>query len=246
VEVRYTVCRNCAEIRRQLGGPLSPVTPVSLAVGTGALYGALRRYKTTHPAARHHARELAGLLAAFLHRHLRCVAPGGIDTVMVVPSQCGRPPPHPLAGVLQAVPGLPAAAGLLRPGDRGVDRRRASRDGVGVTASLAGRRVLLLDDTYTTGAHLQSAAWAIRSHGAAVHPVVIGRFLRSAWPPSHRLLAWAAEHPWAVARCVHCAPLGPCTARSHPPASMRAPGAGPGEDAGRGEGDRKAGGTGHG
>ncbi len=58
---------------------------------------------------------------------------------------------------------------------------------------LAGARVLLLDDTWTTGASVQSAAMALRGAGAgAVAAVVLGR---------HLARPAAAAAPFTPARC---------------------------------------------
>lgn len=219
VDGAYPVCSNCHESRRQLGHPLEPVTPISLATPGSRLYRALRQYKSTRPVSIPQRRDLAALLALFFRRHLSCLAPDGIDTVLVVPSLSGRrPSPHPLGVVLGMVDDLPPALDCLHPGREAVGHRRAARDGIRVTRSLAGRRVLLVDDTCTTGAHLQSAASAVLGSGAsAVHPVVIARFLRQDWPPSRRILRWSAAHPWHPDRCIRCAAPG----GEHPAAERR-------------------------
>ena len=49
-------------------------------------------------------------------------------------------------------------------------------------ASVQGQRILLVDDTYTTGAHLHSAAAALLDRGArSVALLVIGRRVHQGW-----------------------------------------------------------------
>ena len=51
------------------------------------------------------------------------------------------------------------------------------------TGSSAGHAVLLIDDTWTTGASAESAAAALRRAGAGpIAAVVIGRYLNREWP----------------------------------------------------------------
>jgi predicted amidophosphoribosyltransferase len=205
VDRAFRRCRNCDDHARRLDAPLDPVTPITLATPDSPLYLALKRYKSGRRHAAGQALRLATLAATFFDRHLACVAPGGIDAVVVVPSLTGRRGPHPLLGVLRLVRALPAADDWLSPGPRGVERGHAARDLVACRGDVDGRRVLLFDDTYTTGARVQSAAWALRAAGAAaVHPVVVARYVRDDWLPSRALLHAARARPWDPDRCVHC------------------------------------------
>ncbi len=205
IDRAFRRCRNCDDHARRLDAPLDPVTPMALATPDSPLYLALRRYKSGRRRTAGQAFRLAVLATVFFDRHLACVAPGGVDAVAVVPSLTGRRGPHPLLGVLRLVRALPAAGDWLSPGLHGVERGHAARDLVACCGDVAGRRVLLVDDTYTTGASLQSAAWALRAAGtASVHPVVVARYVRDDWPPSRALLDAAKDRPWDPDRCVHC------------------------------------------
>jgi phosphoribosylpyrophosphate synthetase len=159
--------------------------PVALVHGRTPLYRALRQYKSGEPAVagRQRAR-LGAMLDGFFLRHGHCVAPDGLDRCTVVPSpRDGRPPPHPLAALVAATVHLPPLVDALVPGPEPVAHRRPSARGYRVTAEVAGLRVLLIDDIYTSGAHLQSAAAAMADAGArAVHAVVLGRFVRAEAP----------------------------------------------------------------
>lgn len=200
-------CGTCRTVAVQLTRPLAPVTPVSLTTAGSRLHRALCAYKTGRPGAHLDARRLSGLLTLFLRRHMACASPGGADAVLVVPSLGGgRPAPHPLLGVLGGVPGIPPVLDWLVPGPGTVRHRRAAPDGFACARPLHGRRVLLVDDTYTSGAHLQSAAAAATSAGAlVVHGLVVGRFVRGGTAPEDELLDWARARPWEPARCTRCA-----------------------------------------
>ena len=132
-----------------------------------------------------------------------------VDVVAVVPSTHYRHGEHPLAATLRSVSSLgDRVVDALAVGAAAVTRNGPSPDAYMARKDLVGsRRVLLVDDTYTTGAHLHSAAGALLSAGAStVLPLVVGRRQNEQWPPSRRLLEWAAqpEHRWSADRCVRC------------------------------------------
>ncbi len=181
----FSTCTSCRAVAVSLGRPLVPVTPVAVVARPSPLYRALRQYKSGEPevAARQSAR-LVSLLDRFFARHVECIAPGGLDLCVVVPSPYGaRPPPHPLAALVAASRSLPPLVDALFPGTSPVAHRRPSADGYRATNMVSGRRVLLVDDVYTSGAHLQSAAVALAAAGAeVVRAVVLGRFVRDDAP----------------------------------------------------------------
>ena len=174
------MCTSCRDVAVALGRPLLPVTPVACVGGSSALYRALRQYKSGEPdVAVRQAARLARLLDRFFTRHAACVAPDGLDVCVVVPSpRDGRPAPHPLTALVAGSNVLPRPVEALSPGRSPVAHRQPSVDGYRAAEGISGKRVLLVDDVYTTGAHLQSAAVALVDAGArAVHAVVLGRFV---------------------------------------------------------------------
>ena len=191
-------CGACRAVAALLGLPPVAVTPVSLTTTGSRLHRVLASYKARHPGARGDARRLAGLMEAFARRHLACVAPDGVDAVLVVPSLGGRRvPPHPLHDVVGRVAALPALLDCLVPGPGTIDGRRAAPDAVACTRSLDGLRVLVADDTYVSGAHLQSAAATAAAAGAhVVGGLVVGRFVRARRPSGDALLAQARAQAW--------------------------------------------------
>ncbi len=191
------MCTSCRDVAVALGRPLVPVTPVALVTGSSPLYRALRQYKSGQPdVALRQGACLGALLDRFFVRHGDCLAPDGLDLCVVVPSPLGgRPPPHPLTTLVAASRSLPQPVDTLFPGESPVAHRQPSCEGYRATDAVAGRRVLLVDDVYTSGAHLQSAAVALEIAGArAVHAVVLGRFVRDGAPRPSRL------------RCARCQP----------------------------------------
>jgi orotate phosphoribosyltransferase len=63
--------------------------------------------------------------------------------------------------------------------------------------------VLLIDDTWTTGASVQSAAAALRDAGAAgVAAVVVGRRVRPEFQENERRLR-AIPRPFDWSKCAH-------------------------------------------
>jgi len=184
------------------------VVPVSYAVKRTGLAADLWRYKSWPvPSARARA-SLQALLVAFLHDHGGCVWPRGQmpapGRLAVVPTGCGRLGPHPLLELTAPYLRLPPARLVIRPGGQGreldVHRFRADQ--------AAGASVLLLDDSWVSGASAQSAAAALKLAGAShVAIVVLGRHLDPADPAARPLTARLVLGPYDPAACaVHHRP----------------------------------------
>ena len=205
----YARCYQCAQ--HDLLGPgllADAVAPISYAVKGTAFATGLWRYKSRRspdPAAR---AALLALLLAFLHDHGRCVwrragmlAPGRLA---VVPSGCGRPGPHPLLEMAGPYLRLPMTGLVIRPGEQGRDPNpdRFISERTGPRAS-----VLLLDDSWVSGASAQSAAAALKRAGARhVAVVTLGRHLDPADERSAPLAARLAPRGYDPDSCaVHLA-----------------------------------------
>jgi hypothetical protein len=160
---------------------LHAVVPISWSLAGGALHQALRGYKDDPlPEVRAEAAAALGaVLERFLDGHERCVAAAaGVEAFTIVTAMPGRADRN--RGPLRTlVRGCPSVGGRLFPvlvgGGQAVPHRfsparfRARR-------VLRGEAVLLIDDTWTSGASAQSAAYALRRAGASrVGLVVIGR-----------------------------------------------------------------------
>lgn len=160
-----------------LGAELADeVVPISMAVEGGQLVHVLGNYKNSkNPAVRKQfTTELACVLATFLAEHLRCL--GEFDIVTMVPSTRKRQDVHPLADILGRRLNITRFAFTEVLGTTSENNRRLQPDEYTVHADVAGKRVLLVDDQWTSGASLQSSAVALKRAGAArVVGLVIGR-----------------------------------------------------------------------
>jgi hypothetical protein len=199
----YARCYQCGRHER-LGPALlaDAVVPISYAVKGTAFAGDLWRYKAGRDPAGAQASLLA-LLLVFLHDHGACVwrqagmaAPG---LLAVVPTGCGRPGPHPLLELVAPYLRLRPAPLVIRPGRQGRDpdetRFYAERGQLNAD-------ILLLDDSWVSGASAQSAAAALKRAGARrVAVIVLGRHLDPADRLGAPLAARLVPGPGDPGRC---------------------------------------------
>lgn len=182
------------------------VVPIAIAVSGGELAGALWRYKAPASGEARSAGAadgLAALLGRFLRAHLGCLGAGAgtPDAITHVPD--ARPGRH-LARLLAA-----AASGQAGPGEpssllaAGTSARRCHPHRFRCPLDLAGASVVLVDDTWTTGATALSAAAALLRAGAGeVTVVVLGRHVAPGDPGAQMYLRRLAEGPrWTPDRC---------------------------------------------
>ncbi len=189
-------------VGRRLGLPLALVFPVRLCPLPSPLYAVLMGYKESpvSEARRRFGPMVCALFDGFLVAHAPCVcaAAGGPTTLVLAVPSSSRPGGSPLDRVEGLAPAVCARIGgarVVTPPPRPVrggrrphaaGRARAFTVPGTLRPAVAGRRVLLLDDTYVSGARAQSAAAALRRAGAAsVVIVAAGRVLRPERVPSH-------------------------------------------------------------
>jgi len=180
VKREYERCYSCMMGSRVLDA----VVPITYSEHLGQMHTALRNYKDGLPQnQRYAAIRLTAILWRFIEAHEHCVARAAgtedFDIVTCVPSSskerdeqghlrqvvdwCG-----PLKDRHQRVL---APTGAVTDGDRNFSVQRFEAVG-----DVDGKNILLVDDTWTTGGHAQSAAWALQQAGAeTVAAVVIGR-----------------------------------------------------------------------
>jgi predicted amidophosphoribosyltransferase len=181
-------CYCCGTIQAQLGSPLAPVATTTDYVVGDANHRLLRGYKDgpTPALCDLRARAVARRVGGWLDDHADVVASwlDRCDVVTAVPSshRGGVNPAGSLAGL---VPQLAARyRPLLERGPAPVGHLRAARNGFVVAGGVDGdwlrrQRALVFDDSLTTGARAQSAAFALRRAGAAVVGILaVGRACR--------------------------------------------------------------------
>ncbi len=205
----YERCYACAH-----GQPwLDALAPISYSIAREQLHHTLASYKRLQgEIARRFTVELAAVLWRFLSHHEACVAAAvgaqRFDLVATVPSSdLARDDHHPLRTIVGELVGPTRARHqrLLRRTDTAVPARGFHRDKYESLRPLAGEPVLLIDDTWTTGANAQSAAAALKSAGSGpVAAVVIGRHLNREWHHNDRRLR-AITRPFDWSTCVLCA-----------------------------------------
>ncbi|MBV9465110.1 MAG: hypothetical protein JO169_03245 [Solirubrobacterales bacterium] len=204
----YDRCYACTH-----GEPwLDAVAPISYSVAHEQLHHALAGYKRlTGEVARRMRVELAAVLWRFLSGHEQCVARAAstdaFALVTTVPSGDRlRDDRHPLRWIVGELvgPTRQRYQRLIRRSTVEVPAREFHRDKYEATAGLAGQAVLLIDDTWTTGANAQSAAAALKAAGAGpIGAVVIGRHLNRGWHENDRRLR-GISRPFEWQRCALC------------------------------------------
>jgi predicted amidophosphoribosyltransferase len=195
----YGQCFPCREAVRSVGAV--QILPISMSVDGDLLHRHLRGYKDDRSGAvrARMSLRLAALLAVYMKYHRDCI--GDFDSVVPVPS-VNRTAVESILGRLPSLrdvsrPAL-AAMGTSPRGEVGKGRFAVTRD-------LRGERVLVVDDTFTTGATLFSAVGVLRDVGAeVVGPLVVGRHVLPSWDPSRHLLSWLLARPWDDRRCCRC------------------------------------------
>ena len=180
----YEKCIGCS---RQ-DNHLDVLVPITYSVHMGQMHDALRGYKDDprREVRRFHAVRLTAILWRFLESHERCIAAAagvdGFDLVATVPSKSSdRDEQRAHLRIIVGQWCHPTAdrwRRVLQPADPPILDRSFSEVRYVADAAAAGKRVLLIDDTWTTGSAMQSAAAALRQAGAqAVAGLVIGRHL---------------------------------------------------------------------
>ncbi|WP_086666953.1 ComF family protein [Lentzea kentuckyensis] len=173
----YLRCSQCNIHFREFGAELADlVVIISMAGKGGQLAHVLAKYKYgERPEMRKQfTDELAYVLATFLAKHRQCL--GEFDLVTVVPSTRQRASTLPLIDILSRRLNITRSRFAEALTTSSTNTRRLRPDEYTVQADVAGKRVLLIDDQWTSGASLQSSAIALRRAGAAqVAGLVIGR-----------------------------------------------------------------------
>lgn len=188
--VGYRLCYPCKNHHVQPG--LADATAFLTYAVAGQESGYLMRgYKARPPAAER--RMIVGLLLHLaLEDHTKCAGIlGGLPVThwSTVPSLPPKPYEHPLRGLVinqarGAEAPLTAATAVRQP-------RAVNADHFACDVPLPGRsHVLLIDDTWATGGHAQSAVLALRKAGATrVSVLVVARWLKEDYGDNKQFIA---------------------------------------------------------
>lgn len=201
---RPGLCENCREITDVLGtGPLT-LSLGSLYRKPSELRDWLTRYKGRDdqddpfdPACFDKVRAILGRLLLEHGEQLE-VARGPLDGVTIVPST-SRQGPHPLEQVVSTLDLDIELLHLLERGPGELGFRRPHPEGY-IALGRPSARVLLVDDVYTTGARLNSAALALTRAGhEVVAALVLARRVNPGYAPAAQALwdsAAARRYDW--------------------------------------------------
>lgn len=165
----YPACYRCGHHARGADA----VLPISYSAHMGQLHAALRGDKEGRASAGRFKVELAAVLWRFLGRHEPCLARrAGVErfgVVTTVPSSdAARDVRHPLHDIVGRLVRHTSdrCERLLRRSSVAAEPRTVDARRYIATRALAGDDVLLIDDTWTTGASVESAALALKAAGA--------------------------------------------------------------------------------
>lgn len=188
----FELCYPCSQHRSASGGMQADiVAPIAYSIARLQHDHNLIVYKSPQPSPVA-MKNLSSLTVLYLAYHWVCLstAVGGAFThIVTVPSTWGRQGEHPLETIVARRILLPSLRPVSNPAYPAKDRSFHADRFYLPEGSAAGGRVLLLDDTWTTGGRVQSLAFALKAAGAvAVAAVVIGRRVNPEFAPSKPLV----------------------------------------------------------
>jgi hypothetical protein len=209
VNPAYKRCFAC-DGHRGRAGLADPIAFLTYAIAGQESGHLMRGYKAPRPVAEH--RQVVGLLLRVaLAGHATCAAALAGRPVThwaTVPSLPARPGEHPLRSLVLGY--APGAEVTLQAAARAEQPRAVNAGHFSCGDSLdAAAHVLLIDDTWTSGGHAQSAALALRRAGAArISALIIARWLTDDYQDTRQFLADLRKRdydptmcPWTSAGC---------------------------------------------
>jgi hypothetical protein len=214
----FARCYQCHRTQATLPASADIVVPIALAIKGGQLAHELSAYKnSTSLTARRRLRlGLAAVLWRWLSLHERCLSNqlgiGPFPLVTHVPSTSGRYE-DPVQPIIEHMVGATRDRyeALLTANPEVPYGREARADRYHARVRMRGEPVLLIDDTWTTGGHAQSAAAALKTAGAGpVSVVVIGRHFSMRQPDpryqesAEQYVKRAQARGWQWNRCRLC------------------------------------------
>jgi hypothetical protein len=201
VNIGFEYCFACSKLVAQVPEDLlTRIVPVTSALKPGPWYGRLREYKISRP---EYMTTLAAVLHLYLSTHSDHVVDllGGSPTrIGVVPSTRGyQPVEQPLYRALDRSSLVrPLLAVLQIHSTQAVGRWEYMPDAFPATGRLARERIILVEDTWVTGAKSVSAAGALMEAGASVAVIVIGREVNAGYTDEDHPYRAAMARPYDI------------------------------------------------
>jgi len=178
----YERCITCHRQLREPGQRADQVAALTYVFANKQSGYVMRGYKAQPPVQEH--RDIVALTAILgLGLHSGCagkIVGNDITHWAAVPSMPAKQVEHPLRRlVTQAAPGIECN---LQGAPTATNPRAISSEHFWMPPVPEGAHVLLIDDTWTSGGHAQSAVLAARAAGAAhVSVLVVARWIEPSW-----------------------------------------------------------------
>ena len=208
-----THCEPCDQQRQQFGDQLADAVGIAIYARDASLSQSgrvMHGYKASPPEQR--LWEVASLLAGVtIGIHSRCAerltGAHPVDGWSTVPSGRARGGEHPMHRLAAAF--APGEEVVVRSGRTTGLERRVDPSRIDVARPVQGTHLLVLDDTWTTGAQAQSVAVALRQAGAERTSILtLARWYNFEWGDN---LEFAKQHmrndldpshcPWTAGQC---------------------------------------------
>jgi predicted amidophosphoribosyltransferase len=204
------ICRACHATERHLAA----VVPISYSVGGEWLHQLVAAYKRdADPWVPDAVATLARLCSDFISTHEGCVArASGVANFQLSTTVPSADPLRDLHHPLRRIVGE-----LVEPTRDRYERLLMRSDSLAIprvfdparyraTRKLDGEAVLLIDDMWTSGASIESAAAALLDAGAqTVAAIVVARHLNRGWHQNDIRLRHLAQEAFDPAQCLICA-----------------------------------------
>ncbi len=197
--IDYAQCVGCLHLFARSGAQFVPglqMVPVTTAENPSPWYRHLQTYKGMHPEYKRILVSVYWEWMAHFRAEIEGMLGGSPNGLVITPSKRGVPPTQqPLASAMRMVSALPPIVPALTHKPDAMLGRNAFDSSVFIAdgAVVDGRRLLLVDDTWVSGATATSAAGALLNAGAA--SVLITPIVRL-FDPRAAAILYGSDHPY--------------------------------------------------